>query len=253
MAPILIPSKGRAGKSATIKNLVEEGIRPIVVVEPQEVEIYEAAYRGTVEIMMLGKDNGGIGFARQSILQYARTKGFDYYWTLDDDINSCFQIIEGKSCKVSFGTCLEGAERELRGIKNLAVGALEYNQFAWSQKKPFSFNSYCEVATFVNIKNTRLVNYRSAVNLKEDRDFVLQSLANGYVSARTSWWAFGAPKNGSNKGGLYDEYKAGLERERVQVFCSFWPGVCTPIIKKDGRCDAKIAWRSFTTQPHFGA
>jgi hypothetical protein len=142
------------------------------------------------------------------------------------------------------------AEEQLKTIKNLAVGGLEYNQFAWAAKKQFAFNGYCEVATFVNVKNCR-VNYRPEVNLKEDRDFVLQSLALGYVSARTSGYAFAAPKNGSNKGGLYDEYKAGKEKNQVEKFCALWPGIVEPKVKPDGRFDAKIKWSLFKNEPQF--
>lgn len=250
ISPILIASKGRPLNSPTIKNLVAEKIKPTVFLELSDVDGYEAAYGSDITIFILEKSNQGIGYVRQTILDTARRHGYQYYWTLDDDITRMYEIINHVSTKNGFGHCLSASEELLKTIKNLAVGGMEYNQFAWAASKRFAFNGYCEVATFVNVKNCK-VNYRPKVNLKEDRDFVLQSLALGYVSARTSQYAFAAPKNGSNKGGLFDEYKRGIEAERVKVFCSLWPGIVEPIIKKDGRRDAKIKWSSFKNEPEF--
>lgn len=253
ISPILIATKGRAGMSATIEKIIEDNLAAVLFVEPQDEAAYVKAYGKKKNIMYcrLAKDSGGIAFVRQTILDFARDKGFKYYWTLDDDIRDTYKIVKGKTIKVPMRECLEGAELLLRQIKNLAIGGLEYSQFAWSARKQFVFNSFCEVATFVNVKNSMLANYRGEVNLKEDRDFVLQNLVNGFVSARTSWWAFSAPKNGSNKGGLYDEYRAGKEAEAVENFCKVWPGIVRPITKKDGRCDAKIDWASFKNAPVF--
>lgn len=250
ISPILIASKGRPQNSPTIRNLVADGLRPKLFLEKEDLEGYQSAYGDKVSYYGLGKSNQGIGYVRQQILAFAREKGYDSYWTLDDDITRMYEIIKNVSVKSTFDHCLSHAEASLKTIKNLAIGGLEYNQFAWAASKRFAFNGYCEVATFVNLENCR-VNYRPEVNLKEDRDFVLQSLALGYVSARTSQYAFAAPKNGSNKGGLYDEYKSGIEAERVKKFCALWPGICEPITKKDGRCDAKINWRLFKNAPVF--
>lgn len=249
ISQILIATKGRP-QSKTVHNLVEEGFTPILFLEKEDGPSYQEKFGGKVHYEFLPESNQGIAYVRQKILNYARDKGFDYYWTLDDDISNMYSIVEGKSLKTKYIHCLEQAELLLRKIRNLAVGGLEYNQFAWAQKQQFKFNGYAEVATFVNVNNTRNVNYRK-VALKEDRDFVLQSLALGYVSARTSWFAFACPKNGTNKGGLHEVYSSGIEASEVQKLCRLWPGVCEPITKRDGRPDAKIRWDSFKTLPVF--
>jgi hypothetical protein len=69
-------------------------------------------------------------------------------------------------------------------------------------------------------------------------------LSSGRDTARPCWLAFGAPTNGSNKGGLADTYaEDGREREDSLALERLWPGVVEYREKKNGRSDAKIHWR----------
>ena len=49
--------------------------------------------------------------------------------------------------------------------------------------------------------------YRSKMNLKEDRDFVLQCIKYGYGVLKFPKLGIASPEIGSNKGGLQNEYK----------------------------------------------
>lgn len=63
--PVIIATKGRAGKSSTIERLIAEGgTRPILVVEPQDREAYYQAYAGEVELLVMDEDDQGITYAR---------------------------------------------------------------------------------------------------------------------------------------------------------------------------------------------
>ncbi len=241
-APIFIPSKGRAGNAKCVAKLQEEGVPFFLVVEPQDGIKYLTAYPKAT-MLYLEKDNGGIAYVRNFILNYVREKGFKWYWQLDDDINMMGFVKEKKVMKAPFGFVLNQAADLLSYVPDLAVGALEYQQFAWSATKPYAMNSYCDTCVFVNVERTKSFQYRPDV--KEDRDFVLQALSMGLQSARTSRFCFGSPKNGSNEGGLHDEYKAGLERTWSENMVKLWPGVCSLHTKKDGRPDVKVNWKLF--------
>ena len=245
MKPIYIPSKGRAGQSKTIASLISEKINFIVFVEPQDAEAYATAYPKT-KLKVLDENDKGISYVRQAMLDNARKTKTDWFWMIDDDITQTFFVdpVQKKCTKCTFQKAMSRAEEKIC-VSSAAMGGLEYQQFAWSQQKPFVINSYCEVFVLINVERTRKVNYRMGCEGKEDRDFVLQLLSIGHKSMRTSWVAFSAPKNGSNKGGLHEAYASGFENHWSQKMVELWPGVCTHHVKKDGRPDVKINWKIF--------
>lgn len=238
--PIFIATKGRAGTAKVLPLL--DGCNFTLVVEPQDHHAYASAYPG-VSMVALPENNRGIAFARQWILERARSEGLPWFWMMDDDVTGFFRVESGKCVRYAAKEVLLAAEMQICRTAWVALGALEYQQYAWSQKKDRVMDSYCDVAVLINTRLTKLSKYRDGV--KEDRDFVLQNLANGFSSMRTSHLAFSAPKNGTNKGGLHDAYKSGLERHWSMQMCKLWPEVCTLHVKKDGRPDVKINWKFF--------
>ncbi len=245
--PICIASKGRAGSSKTLDRLIEEGLTFHLFVEPQDFDEYLKVYgrrnEGVMQLHKIGRDDAGISYVRQFILDHARRMKWSWFWMMDDDIGQTYQVIAGRCLKLSMKNTLEQAEEYITRRPDVAMGSLEYQQYAWAAKKPVKYNSYCDVAVLINVERTKFISYRP--DCKEDRDFVLQALAIGYRSMRTSWLAFSAPKNGSNPGGLHDAYKAGLENHWSRKMVELWPGVCRAHTKADGRPDVKIDWKQF--------
>lgn len=243
--PIYIPSKGRAGKSKLITQLLDEGFKDVhVFVEKEDVEAYTEAY--DIIPFELAESNQGIAYVRNAILERARDTGLEWYWMFDDDIAGFYVARDGKTIKTSATQVLMQAQALIERQPDVAQAALEYQQFAWSQTNPMKFNSYCDVAVAINSQKLQTISYRGHLNLKEDRDFTLQVLSMGFRTMRCSTLAFSAPKNGSNKGGLYDVYaQTGREAAASQKMCEVWPGICTPVTKKDGRKDVKINWGFF--------
>jgi glycosyltransferase involved in cell wall biosynthesis len=212
-------------------------------VEPQDAADYQQAYPGASRVL-LERDNQGIGYARRAVLAHARATGLAWYWMLDDDITAFYQVVKGRNVKVVPSAALAGAQALFADRPDVAQAALEYQQFAWSARRPLALNSYCDVAVCIHAGRTRPITYRSEVDMKEDRDFTLQVLAMGYRSARVCCYAFGAPKNGSNAGGLHDVYATdGREAQASRRMAELWPGVCRPVVKPDGRHDVAIDWK----------
>lgn len=244
--PIYIPSKGRALTMSTPELLKESGVPFKIVVEPQDYDAYKNANPET-SFMVLAKDNQGIGFVRQSILDWARNSKDDWFWMMDDDITGFFKAVNGRNVKTSIDSILSICELNLERTWFVGQAALEYQQYSWSAKKDYTWNSYCDVCVAINTTITKGIDYRSHMDLKEDRDFTLQILANaGLKTVRFSKFSFSAPKNGSNKGGLYQAYQqTDRELEAVNRMVKAWPGICSLNIKKDGRTDVKINWKLF--------
>ena len=129
----------------------------------------------------------------------------------------------------------------------MAQAGLEYQQFAWSARKPFTLNSYCDVAVAIHSQRTLGLQFRQDLQLKVDRDFTLQILTSGYRTLRTCHIAFAAPENGSNTGGLSDLYAInGAEANESQAMVQLWGDtLCETLVKPSGRHDVKVNWKFF--------
>lgn len=243
--PIFVPSKGRPD-SSTLKLLQASGILATILLEKKDMLPYQHRFPKDFSFMQLPESDQGIAYVRQFILDHARETDIGWYWMLDDDITGFFRVRERKCHRTDVREVLLAAQDVFNSFPNVSQGALEYQQYAWSAGKQHSRNGYCDVCVCINAQRTRHCNYRAYVALKEDRDFTLQILNSGYETARASWCAFSAPKNGSNPGGLQEEYKkTGREEIASRRMEELWPGVCTFEPKKDGRPDVKINWRFF--------
>lgn len=215
-----------------------------VFVEPQELHTYKFTYPN-LEIVDIMQSNQGITFVRNLIRRFAE----DYfpngsYWMLDDDISDFYCRQGNKMVKMHALEILYGAESLFRQ-ENAWLGALDYQQLAWSASHTFHSNSFCDVAVWHDTALTHGMRYRPEAEGKEDRDFAMQVVKAGGRTIRSTLHAFAAPKNGSNAGGLSEMFyaQAGREEECVDALVKLWPGVVTKIRKEDGRVDAKINWR----------
>jgi len=246
--PVYVNSKGRpTGKAFAL--MAAAGIRPVVFVEPQD----EVAYRkaGHRKLVVLDEDDRGLTVARNRVFDYSESKGVRAYWLIDDDVNHVYTSPgDGKCHPAEIGDVLTSCERVLEQLGlPLGQAAMEYQQFAWSAKRPYTLNTYCDVAVVIYAENLRSVGARWDEDLKyfkSDRDLTLQSITRGLSTIRLHQFAFSTPKNGSNDGGMAPMYAvSGLEEAESLAMCEKWPGICTFNLKKDGRPDVAINWRMF--------
>jgi hypothetical protein len=237
--PIYIPSKGRP-ENTTGQLLTQAELPFTLVVEPQDAPAY-LKHWSEGRLMILPRDNQGIAYVRNQII--AQNK--HWYWMLDDDLTGFFETRNRRNVRITASIALGLAQQITVGLGATQI-ALEYQQYAWSARREYVLNGYCDVCVAIDGSKARLFRYRAEANLKEDRDFTLQLLSCGYRTARVSTVSFACPKNGTNKGGLYDQYQAGIEREAVNTMVRLWPGVCFPQTKPDGRYDVKINWKAFS-------
>lgn len=237
MKTIYIPSKGRP-QCQTAKTLSEQNIQFVIVVEPDELQQYKEQ-NPNCNFLILPQNNFGLSNVRNYILNYAKSKGEDFFWMIDDDVTSFYTRQGTKLFKN-----VEQAFTISEALLNNKVGqiAMEYRQFAWSANKDFIENSYADVCVCINT-NVH-ARYRNEVLLKEDRDFTMQIIKSGMLVLRSTIACFSAPKNGSNKGGLFEYYASKQkEIESVEKMIEIWgENICAKQIKNDGRVDCKIHW-----------
>jgi hypothetical protein len=239
MWPIFVPSKGRVGVGRLLPLLAFERLKVTVVVEPQERGAYAASYPFH-QLLVLPKNDQGLPYARQFLLDHARRKKLGWYWMLDDDVTGFYETAQGKTQRVLASTALSGAQA-LRQQRDRQV-SLEYQQFAWRAVQPAVRNGYCDVV--VAIDPSLAIDFDPANVLKVDRDYTMQVIAAGMDTLRVTRFSFSAPKNGSNRGGLFEMYaRQGWERMEVAKLKEKWPWCVEHQTKSDGREDAKIAWK----------
>ena len=177
------------------------------------------------------------------MLDYARKNDYEWVIICDDDVTS-FGIYDGKTKKLDASIwfdILEKAEKlpfELVGIN--------YTQHAWHEKTSYSINKkFAEVCIMINIKKITW-NYRGEFNLKEDRDFSLQTIKNGNGILRFNHYWFACPTVGTNNGGLFDEYKQKKDEASAKKMMHEWK----PFIKlqkKGDRIDIKTDIKALAT------
>ena len=241
--PIFVASKARPRQSKLLAMLESSSAKWFYVVEPQDRAVYLANIP-TENLLVLPKNDQGLWYVRQWILDYAKANGIPWYWNLDDDITSFYRNSANGNAQATLEEALSESEVFiLKHKKHIGQASLEYKQFAWSQKKRYVWNSYCDVCVAVNSKVS--AKFRSETGLKVDRDFTLQILSTGFLTMKVCKYSCAAPKNGSNEGGLRSEYISGREARDSRTMARLWPTACKLVTKKDGRPDVKINWKAF--------
>lgn len=228
-----IPSKGRP-KTKTYKLFQEAGIEVIHFLEPQDYNNYNVPKKVNIE-----KDNKGITYVRNFMLDYAKNNGEEWVIFCDDDVTS-FGVYKGRTIKTGasiWNDILEKAKKlpfELIGIN--------YTQHAWHEKKSYSINKkFAEVCVLMNVNK---IKWRYEDDTKEDRDFQLETIKNGYGVLRFNHYWFSCPNVGSNKGGLFDLYKQKRDKLWAEKLVKKWYPYAKIVIKNE-RVDAKIDIKGF--------
>lgn len=232
-----IPTKGRFN-TKTYKLFEDVGIKVYHFIEPQEIDKYIVPNK----ISILENDKG-IGYVRNFMLNYAKENSFDCVLICDDDVTS-FGIYNGKTIKKDasiWNEILDKAKQlpfELIGIN--------YTQHAWHEKTKYSVNKkFAEVCVLMNVKKIKW-SYRPEFNLKEDRDFALQTIKNGNGILRFNHYWFSCPDVGTNAGGLQNEYKAKKDEESAKKMCREWHPFVT-LKRKGDRIDMKTDIKGLAT------
>jgi hypothetical protein len=232
-----IPTKRRLN-TKTYKLFQDVGIEVKHFIEPQEIEKYQVPNK----VSILENDKG-IGYVRNFMLNYARQNNYEWVIICDDDVVS-FGIYNGKTIKQDASIWFKILEK-VNKLPFELIG-INYTQHAWHEKTNYSINKkFAEVCVLINVSKIKW-NYRPEFNLKEDRDFALQTIKNGNGILRFNHFWFSCPDVGSNAGGLQSEYKLKKDEESAKKMCSEWHPFVT-LKKKGNRIDMKTDIKELAT------
>tara|TARA_R110002020_G_scaffold330983_1_gene546548 strand:+ start:573 stop:1298 length:726 start_codon:yes stop_codon:yes gene_type:complete len=228
-----IPTKGRF-KTKTYQLFEAAGIEVKHFIEPCEFDLYNVPNKINIE-----KDNQGISYVRNFMLNYARKNDYDWVIFCDDDVDS-FGIYNGKTIKKTAGVWHDILQRAQKLPFEL-VG-INYKQHAWHEKTSYSINKkYVEVCVLINIKK---IQWDYVAGLKQDRQFCFETIRNGYGVLKFNHFWFSCPNVGSNKGGLYNEYQnKNDEKAAERLVKHYYP--FAKLISKKGRIEAKLDIKGF--------
>lgn len=224
-----IPTKGRP-QTKTFKLFEEAGIEVRHFIEPQEIDKYPVPNK----VSILENDKG-ISYVRNFMLDYARKNNHDWVIMCDDDVDH-FGIYKNGNIKKDAKIWYDIKEKADK--LPFEIIGINYRQLAWTEKNNYSINkNFAEVCLLMNVSKIKW-NYRPEFNLKEDRDFALQTIKKGNGILRFNKYFYNCPDVGSNTGGLQNEYRAKKDEESAKKMCNEWHPFVT-LKRKGERLDMK--------------
>lgn len=244
MIPVYVLSKGRAGRSQTMKML--DGIqRPYYMLVPEsETHLYQGHYRGTP---IFQPEVATVAQVRNCILSHAREQGYGWVWMLDDDIDALYTAVKGKCTRASWNV-LEESEAKFVHRRSVAQVGFEFQNIAWTHEKPVVWNSYCSAVMAINVGSQNHC-YTEHLRFWEDCDYTLKLLADGFITMRLTRYAFSSSSDGTNPGGMFEEYKKHNSMEYSHWMINKWgKDICSLRTDKRGRTVLKLNWSYFNLE-----
>jgi len=224
---VCIPSKKRP-RTKTYKLFEEAGYEVFHFIEPKEINDYQVPNKINIE-----KNDQGITYVRNFMLDWLKNRKVDWAWFSDDDVDN-FGIYNGKTVKTG-ASILQKVEQKAKKLPFEIVG-INYVQHAWHEKKQYNVNrKFAEVCVLMHVEK---IHWRYNENTKEDRDFTMQCIKNGHGVLRFNHIWFSCPNVGSNQGGLHDWYAAKKDEAAAKKMVLVWD----PFVKlkqKGDRLDMK--------------
>lgn len=235
---IFIPSKNRLNDEKTYELLLKLGLKPQLVIEPQEVN---EAKEKCFNFITLPDNNKGITFARNYILDYCRNNNIEYACMMDDDIYNFVRMINNKRVKNTEDCFLEALDVFLNEKK---CGTMQYHQFGVFAKNYISYNKNLEVIFFLYIPDLKNVYFEE--DTIEDRDFSIDIVLNhGCTTFRLEQLCFCVPSIGTNKGGIESNSRAQKQIYWSNKMLEKWgPDIIKVVVKKNGLTDIRTNWRN---------
>lgn len=172
--PVYVISKGRHDRCLTAKFLLEDGVDFMLVVEPQERELYSKVVSEN-RIITTPFSNLGLGSipARNFVWDHSVSLGAKAHWILDDNIMGVMKRVGNEKHHCDSLKAFLYCEDFYDMYDDIGILGLNYDVFVpnGAAVKPFVVN--CHVYSFMLIRNDIRARWRGRYN--EDTDLCLQS------------------------------------------------------------------------------
>lgn len=223
--PIYIPSKGRSQYGHTMKCLLQDQVPFFLVVEPQEVAGYQAAFPAAT-LLRLDQNNGGLLYARNWIKAHATATGALRHWQLDDNMRIFYRRFRGRRIPCQASLALRICEDFTDRFTNVAVSGLAYKMFVpdFDTIPPYWLNVHVYSCTLI----LNALPYGWRLRYNDDTDLCLHVLTDGWCTVLIN--AFMVDKKPTMKvpgGNTTDLYQGDGRLRMARSLERIWPGLVT--------------------------
>jgi hypothetical protein len=196
--PLYVPTKGRWTKRLTSNALTEQGVPHYLVVEPQEVEQYERASRGSLATVLpldmayksryeLCDDLGltkstGPGPARNFIWDHSIANGHAWHWVMDDNIYRFDRLHTNKKIACRTPAFWRAQEDFVLRYANVSMAGPNYFMFVDCRSKRSPFVTNTRIYSCNLIRNDVPFRWRGRYN--EDTILSLDMLKAGWCTVQ---------------------------------------------------------------------
>lgn len=247
--PMYVVSKGRAEICSTSVHLSLMGINHYVVVEPQEVDIYEKNLdlntATVLELDMTYKENydtfsdlgninsTGPGAARNFCWDHSIDNGHKWHWVFDDNtVEGFFWLYQNRKIKLRTPAFFRAIENFVGRYDNIAIGGLNYSMFCSAITKYPPYVSNTRIYSYLLIRND--IPYRWRGRYNEDTDLSLNVLKDGWCTVQFNSMLAGKINTQSLTGGNTDEfYSQEGTKNKSQMLVDMHPDVARMVWKYD--------------------
>tara|TARA_R110002153_G_scaffold237917_2_gene392162 strand:+ start:686 stop:1537 length:852 start_codon:yes stop_codon:yes gene_type:complete len=249
--PIFIPTKGRYNPfSGTISMFKNHNVDFKIVVEPQEYDQYLKIVDKS-NIIVTPHRNEGLKVTRNFIWDYAEDKGYEKFWTFDDNIGRVYRWNNNRRLQVTDGTYLRVIEDFADRYKNLHIIGMNYMGFCKSRDQipPYYPNTrvYSNMLLTTKLKLSNGEKLRNNLFYNDDTDLCLRVLKDGLPTIQINAFLIDKATTMTVKGGMTDYYESDDCKGRL-VFAEelrdAHPDV-TKVTQKFGRWHHHVNYKSF--------
>jgi hypothetical protein len=244
--PVYIPSKNRAKSALTARWFKKWNLPFYLVVEPEQVPLYEAEGWGDY-LLPLPEDNMRLLGSRLWIREHSIKDGYDRHWQFDDNIRSFYRLHRGCRIRVDPNKAIEVVEEFTDRYTNIGISGFDYEMFVVDTcKKPYVLNVHVYSATLCNNR----MPYKWRLYYNDDTDICLQVLHGGLCTVQFKTLMVEKMRTLTVKGGNTDDlYKHDGRLLMARSLEEVWPQY-VETAWRFGRPQHRIKnnWNQFTTQ-----
>ena len=256
--PVYVVTKNRWDKCITSRELHIRGIPHYLVVEPEQVSLYEDRKYETAIVLSLPSryleqyetcdDLGdtkskGPGSARNFCIDHSSGLGYGKHWVMDDNIEIFKRLHENQKLEVCCPNGFSAVEDFVDRFTNVPIAGLNYESFckATDKANPYTLNT--RVYSCLLMDNSSGYRWRGRYN--EDTDICLRVLKDGLCTLQIN--AFLAGKvttqrmRGGNSEDFYDEEGT---LPKSQMLADLHPDVAE-VVFKFNRWHHKVNYKPF--------
>lgn len=249
--PVCIPSKGRWDVQQTGKVLEKLGVSHRFFVEETEADKYRE-YVGEDKVVELPFHDLGKGSipARNFIWDWAKERGYERHWVLDDNIRSFYRCNNNRRLTVDGGAFFKAMEDFVDRYENIVLAGPHHVGFVPDKSDnltPFTLNTRIYSCILINTS----ANYRWRGRYNEDTDLSLRVLKDGWCTLlfralMMNKMATVGTKSKPLKGGNTDNvYNTGDHRMAFAQSLKNQHPDCVEVVWKFGRWHHQVDYSRF--------